>query len=179
MKSRSALGLVLTLAGASPLLAAEGGELPRIVNFAILAAILLFALRKPLGDYLNQTTEQIKEQLREAKTRQENADVEGRRAEELLASLGREVEKAKEEARRVALAEQDRILKSAEQEAARILEIAKKEIDAEVEAGRRKLLAHATEISVELARKKLSSSMTESDRKRLVDRSIEILGRPR
>jgi F-type H+-transporting ATPase subunit b len=175
----AAATLVLLLAGASPVFAAEGGELPRIVNFAVLATVLVLVLRKPLADFLNARTAQIREQLEEARSREANAGVERKRAEELLASLGREVQKAKDEARRAAQAEKERILRTAEQEASRIRAIAKKEIEAEVEAGQRKLFARATELSVDLARKKIASSMTDADRDRLIDRSVDILGRRR
>ncbi len=174
-----ASALLLLLFGASPLFAAEGGELPRVVNFAVLATILVLVLRKPLADFLNAKTTQIRTELQEASSRETNADVARKRAEELLASLDREVQKAKEEARRAAQAERDRILRTAGQEASRLREIARKEIEAEVEAGRRKLFARATELSVDLARKKLSSSMTDADRDRLIDRSVDILGRRR
>jgi F0F1-type ATP synthase membrane subunit b/b' len=105
--------------------------------------------------------------------------VERRRADELLASLDQEVQKARDDAGRAAQSEKERILKTAEQEAARIRAIAKKEIEAEVEAGRRRLFARATELSVDLAQKKIASSMTDADRDRLVDRSVDILGRRR
>lgn len=169
--------LLLVLVTASPVLAAEGGELPRIVNFAAVAAVLVLALRKPLAGYLTAKTEEIREQLKEAKSKQERADEERIQAEDLLARLDDEVQKAKNEARRAADVERDRVLKAAELEAARIRQIAKKEIEAEVEAGRRKLMARATELSVELAHKKLKAAMTDADRSRLVDRSIDLLGR--
>ncbi len=173
------VALGLSLGCPSLLLAAEGGELPRIVNFGILLTVLVLVLRKPLADFLNAKTTQIREELAEARSRETNADVERRRAEELLASLGREVQKAKDEAASAANAEKERILRTAEQEAARIRAIAKKEIEAEVEAGRRRLFARATELSVDLARKKIESTMTDADRDRLIDRSVEILGRRR
>lgn len=171
------LALGFTLSGASPALAAEGGELPRIINFAVLAAILVLVLRKPLAGYLNAKTEQIREQLKETKSKQERADAERTKSEDLLARLDDEVQKARDEARRAAEAERERIVKSAEQEAARIREIARKEIEAEVEAGRRRLSARATELSVELAHKKLRSAMGPEDQTRLIDQSIEVLGR--
>jgi len=173
----AASALLLSLGSPSPLFAAEGGELPRIVNFAILATILILALRKPLADFLNAKTTQIREELQEARSRESNAEVERKRAEELLLSLDREVQKAKDEARRAADAEKERILKTAQQEAARMRAIAKKEIDAEVEAGRRRLFARATELSVELAHTKIAGSMTDADRDRLIDRSVDMLGR--
>lgn len=176
---RIAGALFFTFAAARPALAAEGGELPRIVNFAVLATILVLVLRKPLAGYLSAKTEQIQTQLADARSKLERAEVERTKAEDLLARLDDEVRKARDEAKRAAEAERDRILKAAEQEAARIRETARKEIDAEVEAGRRKLLARATDLAVELAEKKLRKSMTAEDQRKLVDRSIDILGRPR
>ena len=175
----AAAALLLSLGSPSPLFAAEGGELPRIVNFAILATILVLVLRKPLADFLNAKTTQIREELKEARSRETNAEAERKRAEELLLSLDGEVQKAKDEARRAAEAEKERILKTAQEEAARLRAIAKKEIDAEVEAGRRRLFARATELSVELAHKKIATSMTDADRDRLIDRSVASLGRRR
>lgn len=181
--NRSLPAVFWVLASAAPLLAAEegegghgAGEIPRIVNFAILATILVLALRKPIRDYVNAKTDQIREQLKEAKAKQERADVERQRADGLLSTLDEEVDKAKEEARRAAEAERDRILQTAEQEAARIRELAKREVATEVEAGRRKLLARATELAVDLAHKKLQTTMTDADRNKLIDRSIDILG---
>ena len=174
-----AAAVLLLLAAPSPLLAAEGGELPRIVNFAVLATVLVLVLRKPLAGFLEARTTQIREELQQARSREANAEVERKRAKELLASLEQEVQKAREEARRAAQAEKERILKTAEQEAARIRAVARKEIDAEVEAGRRKLFARATELAVDLAHKKIASSMSDADRDRLVDRSVDLLGRRR
>jgi F-type H+-transporting ATPase subunit b len=175
----AAAASLVSLGSPAPLFAAEGGELPRIVNFAILATVLVLVLRKPLADFLNARTTQIREELELARSRETNAEVEKKRAAELLASLDQEVQKAKDDARRAAQAEKERILKTAAQEAARIRAIAKKEIEAEVEAGRRRLFARATELSVDLAHKKIESSMTDADRDRLIDRSVDILGRRR
>lgn len=170
-----AVGLLLL--SAPPLLAAEGGELPRIVNFAVLAAVLVLVLKKPLAGYLNARTDQIRKQLEDAAQKTARAESQRQQAADLLQRLDGEVEKARAEAKRAAEAERERILKAAEEEATRIRELARKEIASEVEAGRRRLLARATELSVELAHKKLESSMTEEDQARLIDRSIEILGK--
>jgi len=168
---------VLLLCSAVPVHAAEGSNLPRVANFAILVAVLFFALRKPLADYLTARTEQIRQALGEAREKTTRAEREVQLADTLRAGLQDEVEKAKGEARRAVEAERARILSSAEEEAFRIREIARKEIENEVEAGRRRLLAKAAELSVSLAQKKLESTMSEEDQKRLIERSIEALGR--
>lgn len=180
MSSLSRITVLWVLLGtATPVYAAEGGNLPRIANFAIVAAALYFALRKPVADYLQARTDQIRAGLAEAKEKVANAQVELDRAKSVRESLDEEVERAKQEARAAAEAERERILKSAESEAERIRELARKEIDNEVETGRRRLLARATELSVSLAHKKLEASMTDDDQTRLIDRSIEILENPK
>ena len=174
MNLRIAIFLLLTSA-ATPLYAAEGSNLPRITNFAIVAAAIFFALKKPLAVYLQARTDQIRAELADAKEKSAKAEVELEQAKALLGSLDDEVEKAKGEARKAAEAEKARILNAAETEAARIREIAKKEIDNEVETARRKLFARAAELSVSLAREKLESSLTEQDQTKLIDRSIELM----
>ena len=64
----------ILLLSTSPLYAAEGGEMPRIVNFLILFAILLGLLRKPIAGYLNARTQQIQEQLADAAKKRARAD---------------------------------------------------------------------------------------------------------
>jgi len=167
--------LVVVLASAAPLYAAEGSQLPRITNFAIVAVALFLALRKPLSGYLVARTEQIRSELATAREKTARADDERVHADEVMARLDEEVDKAREEAKRSAEAEKVRILAQAEAEAARLKDFAQKEIDAEVEAGRRKLLARAAELSVSIAHKKLEATMTDADHEALVDRSIELL----
>lgn len=161
---------------ASPLEAAEGGEAPRIINFAIVAAVLFFLLRKPLAEYLTARAAQIREELAQAKVNRERGDKARLEAEARLETLDAQVAKAREEARQAAEAEGARIVKNALGEAAHITALAKKEIDAELEAGRRKLLARAAELSVELAQQEIQSKMTKEDQANLVDRSIALMG---
>jgi len=168
--------LALSFANATPVLAAEGGELPRIINFLIVIFFLVFFLRKPLAGYLSAQTDQIRSQLAKATKRRTKAIEEMARAEHRLKGLSNEIEQVRQEAKQAALAEQDRILEVARAEAKRITALAKKELETELELSRRKLMARATELSVSLARSSIKSKMTEEDQERLVNRSIELLG---
>ena len=170
---------ILLSSVATPLYAAEGSNLPRITNFAIMVLALFLLLKKPLAGYLQARTDLIRAELLDAKEKSTKAEVELEQAKALLGSLDDEIEKAKGEARSAAEAERARIVELAETEAARIKEIATKEIANEVETARRKLLAHAAELSVSLAHQKLERSMTEDDQTKLIDRSIAILEKTR
>jgi hypothetical protein len=76
--------LLVSLGSPSPLFAAEGGELPRIVNFAILAWCSSWS-EKP-AEFLNARL-----QIREAAGAQARANAEVKKAGRLLASLDQEV----------------------------------------------------------------------------------------
>ncbi len=167
--------LLLLFGVANPVYAAEGSNLPRITNFAIVALVLVLAVRKPLAGYLQARTDQIRAELADAIEKTAKAEVELQQATALLASLDDAVEEAKQEAKKAAEAERERILNAAQIEAERIKEIAQREIDNEVENGRRKLYVRATELSVSLAHKKLEATMTDKDQTQLIDRSIEML----
>lgn len=178
MNVRIAVFILLSSA-ATPVYAAEGSNLPRMTNFAIVVLALFFVLKKPIAGYLQARTDLIRAELADAKEKSTKAGVELEQAKAILGSLADEIEKAKGEARRAAEAERARILEAAEADAARIREIATKEIDNAVETARRKLLARAAELSMSLAHEKLERSMTEEDQRKLIDRSIEILEKTR
>lgn len=150
--------------------------MPRIINFSIVAGVLFFLLRKPLADYLTARAAQIRQELAQAKENRDRGEKEREEAEAELATLEGRVARAKDEAKEAAEAEAARIIKAAHGEAARITALAQKEIDAELEAGRRKLLARAAELSVELAQKEIEAKMSKEDQAKLIDRSIELMG---
>ena len=148
----------------------------RVVNFAILAAALVYLLRKPLGNYLDAKAEQIRSELKEAVGKRERAETERKEAEARLAGLDDEI--AEVRAKGIAQAEDERrrILQAAESEAARLAERAKKEIEAEVELARRRLTARAAELSIDLARQKLGEQIGDADRRALFEKGLEKLG---
>jgi F-type H+-transporting ATPase subunit b len=161
---------------------AHGGGLDllyRVVNFAILAGALVYLLKKPLANYLDAKAEQIRRELSEAVEKRQRAEAERKEAEARLAGLDEEIAQAR--AKGLAQAEEEgrRILQTAESEAARFAEKAKKQIEAEVELARRKLTARAAELSVEMARKKITEQISDADRKTLFEKSVEKLGEAR
>lgn len=173
------------VAGFGPLVWAAGEEaahgggwfdlVARLVNFGVLAGVLLFLLRKPLASYLEARGEQIRRELTEAVEKRERAAAERAAAESRLAGLEQEVADLRGRARAEAEAEARRILEAAEEDRARIAEAARREIGTELELARRKLTAQATELAVELARKKIAESLNEADRQTLFERSLESL----
>lgn len=148
----------------------------RVVNFAILAGALVYLLKKPLGNYLDAKTEQIRSDLAEASRKREQAEAERSEAEARLAGLDQEIAEARAKGLAQAEDERGRILQAAEREAARLAEHAKKGIEDELELARRKLAARAAELSIEMARKKLREEISDADRRALFEKGLEKLG---
>ena len=148
----------------------------RVVNFAILAGALVYLLKKPFGNYLDAKTEQIRSDLAAAASKREQAEAERKEAEARLAGLDEEIAEARAKGLAQAEDERRRILQAAENEAVRLAEHAKKEIEAELELARRKLTARAAELSIEMARKKLGEQIGDADRRALFEKGLEKLG---
>lgn len=161
----------------------EGGHgldlLFRIINFAILAGALVYLLRKPLGDYLDAKTEQIRQELAEAVGKREHAEIDRKEAKARLDGLDQEIAEARKKGLADAEAERQRILEAAKVEAAGLAENAKRQLAEELELARRKLTARAAELSVEMARKKIGEQIKDDDRRRLFEKSLENLGEAR
>ncbi len=165
---------------ASPALAAEEGSasnLPKIVNFTILATILVLALRKPIAAYLEARALQIREQLSEARANREEAARAAARAAQRSAGLEDEVQAARERIADAASAEGRRIVAAAEEQAKRISAAAQAELNKEVRVAERRLAAGAARAAVQIARSRLRDTMSEEDHRRLLDSGMAAIRR--
>ena len=166
-----AASVAIILAAGSPAFAAEEGasNLPKIVNFTILATILVLALRKPIANYLEARALQIREQLAEARTNREEAARAAERATERSRELDKEVATARQRITEAASAEARRIVEAAEEQAKKIGAAAQAELKQEVRVAERRLAAGATRAAVQIARTRLRDTMSEEDHRRLLD----------
>ena len=167
-----AASVVIILAAGSPAFAAEEGALeflPKIVNFTILATILVLALRKPIASYLEARALQIREQLAEARTNREEAARAAERATERSRELENEVATARQRITEAASAEARRIVEAAEEQAKKIGAAAQAELNQEVRVAERRLAAGAARAAVRIARTRLRNTMSEEDHRRLLD----------
>ncbi len=180
------LGVLAFLIGGSGIAEAASGEgghgldfLIRVINFAILAGALVYLLKKPLGNYLEAKTDQIRQDLAEAAGKRERAETERKEAKARLEGLDQEIAEARKKGLSEAEAERLRILEAAKADAMRLAEHAKTELADELELARRKLTARAAELSVEVARKKIGEQIGDDDRRRLFEKGLEKLGEVR
>ena len=165
---------------ASPAFAAEeesASNLPKIVNFTILATILVLALRKPLSGYLEARALQIREQLSEARSNRDAAARAAERAAQRSAELEDEVQAARARIADAASAEGRRIVAAAEEQAKKISAAAQAELNKEVRIAERRLAAGAARAAVQIARGRLRDTMSDEDHRRLMDAGITAIHR--
>ena len=126
-----------------------------VLNFAVIAGIILWAARKYLPGVLRDRTAAIQKAMQEAQkasaeARHKLAEIEAR-----LQKLDVEIGAMRDAAEREGAAEEARIQAAAEEDARKIVAAAEQEISAAAKAARRQLTAHAADLAVALAQKQI------------------------
>jgi F-type H+-transporting ATPase subunit b len=126
-----------------------------LLNFAIMAAIIIWALAKYLPGLFRNRTSEIQKAMQEA----QKASAEARRRlaeiESRLGKLDVEIGMMRDAAEKDAAAEEERIRAAAEEDARKIVEGAEQEISAATKAAQRSLIAFAADLAVGLAKKQI------------------------
>lgn len=151
-KQSSAVRFIGRLTGLDPV---QSYWLCLLLNFVLIAALIVWAWNKRVPQMFRARTTDIQRAMTEAQKASEEAR---RRLAEIDARLSRidgEINAMREEAAKEAIAEEERIRTAAEEEARRIVAGAQQEIAAATRAARRQLAAHAADLAVGLAEKKI------------------------
>lgn len=165
--------------------AAEGGHetitfmgdwLPRLVNFGIIAFVVVYFMRKPAADFFKNRTAEIAKSLEESKAARERAaaalaEME-RKMKDLEAETGRMIDdaKARGEKDKVALVEEGRKV------AAEVQAQVKAGIEIEVQKARTGLAAEAALLAVELAEGNIKKNISKQDHERILKDYITKVG---
>jgi F0F1-type ATP synthase membrane subunit b/b' len=147
----------------------------QLVNLAAFLAVLLYFVARPLAAMFRSRQLAVEERLREARALREESARLGAEVHERMARLDQEI--AEIRARGVSEGEVERGMLS--EKADREVERVRREAEAEV--GRRLALAKqelqnaAAELTAGAARELLAAQITDDDRRRLLDESVERL----
>jgi F-type H+-transporting ATPase subunit b len=188
MKLRSAIvsspfvcGALLFFAAAASA-AEEGGansaaptELFRWINFAIVAAALIWVFGKKLPPWFRSNAEKISSVITKAAAAKAEADRKLQDAEQRLARLENEVRGLREESQKNAAAEAERIRALAKSDAEKIAIAAKAEIEAAERAARLELKALAARLAVDGAESLLAKQLTPQTQEALVAGFVKTL----
>jgi len=126
-----------------------------LLNFVVIAAVLVWAGRKYLPGIFRERTASIQKAMEEARRASEDANRRLSEIESRLARLGDEISAMKASGEQDVAAEEARIKAAAEEDARKIVESAEAEIDAAAKSARRDLMTYAADLAVALAKKQI------------------------
>jgi len=126
-----------------------------LLNFAFLAAVMIWAARKYLPGAFRARTESIQRAMEEARRASEDANRRLGEIESRLAKLGDEINSIRAAAEKDLATEEARIKAAADEDARKIVESTQQEITAIAKAARRDLTSYAADLAVSLAKKQI------------------------
>ena len=122
-----------------------------ILNFAIIAAVLIWVWRTKLPGVFRARTQSIQKALEEARKASEDANRRLAAIEARLSHLDAELNEMRSTAEKEAAAEEARISAAAEEDTRKIVLAAEQEIAAAAKSARRELKAYVADLAVSLA----------------------------
>jgi F-type H+-transporting ATPase subunit b len=125
------------------------------LNFAVIAALIVWAGRKFLPGIFRDRTAAIQRAMQEAQKASDEARRKLAEIESRLQKLDVEIGMMRDAAEKEGAAEAARIKAAAEEDARKIIASAEQEISAAAKAARRQLAAHAADLAVGLAQKQI------------------------
>jgi F-type H+-transporting ATPase subunit b len=185
-KMKSVLLATLLILVSTSVMASEGGHadsgvllkdfLWRCLNFGVLIALLGYFVTKPIKKGLAGRTESIEKSLTEAREAQQAAEAKFAEYDEKLAKASAEIDDIYASIKREGELERDRIVKGAQEMAAKIEKEAQKSAEVEVAKAKAALQDKAVNLAIEIAEDILKKNFTTEDHSRLVDEYMQKVG---
>jgi len=147
----------------------------RIVNFAILAVILIKFGGKPLREYFRHRKELIEKSIKESREAKELAMKALAEVEERLKLKDKEIEEIISSAKNSGEKEREKLIEEGEKLKAKILEQAKTNIEYEVKRAKETIKAETVDAAMQIAEEKIKSKMTKDDHEKLLAESLKLL----
>ena len=148
----------------------------RLFNFAIVVAILVYFLAKPIKKGLAGRREEIEKTLAEAKRIKEEAEAKFAEYDLKLARATEEIAEISDSIRREGEREKINIIESAKQLAIKIEQDAENAAELEVAKARTELQREAVQLAVGVAEELLKKNFTKDDDTRLIDEYMQKVG---
>ncbi len=142
----------------------------KLVNFGIMAGVLVYFLKGPVSVHLASRASHIRQDLVTAKEMRAAATAQLAEIDRRLKTLPAELEALRAQGANDVIAEQERIAQAAVVERERLIDQTRREIEMRLRVARRELTAHAAQLAVQVAESRIRASITPEDQLRLVDR---------
>ena len=141
----------------------------RVMNFAVLLALLIFLLRKPAAQFLNGRIKGIQEQLEDLEEKKKAAEKKLADYNERLAKLTEESEQIIAQYKQQGEAAREKILQEAEAAATKLEAQARRTIEHEFNQAKKQLETEVLEKAIAKAEDKLKRRITDADQGKLID----------
>lgn len=148
----------------------------RWINFAILVGGLAYVLRKPLSQFFLERSSSIRKSLDDGRKALSVAEEKHNAAEQKLQRFEVEMAAFRAAALKEMEDEHARMHRATEQEAERMMESVRVQMDVASKQARLELRLYAAEQAVEMAEKLVTARMDGERQKRLVSQFVEKLG---
>ena len=145
----------------------------RVINFVILLIGLVWLLRKPISQALNDRIKGIKDQLSELEERKKEAENQLAEYNEKFLKLDQEAEKIIAEYVKQGNEAKARIIQEAEAAATKLEEQARRNIENEFEKTKQILRGEVMAQALEKAEENIKKKITAKDQNRLVDEYLD------
>jgi F-type H+-transporting ATPase subunit b len=129
--------------------------LSMLLNFALIAAAMVWLSRLHLPGLFRSRTESIQSAMKEARKATDDANRRLADIESRLAKLDSEIASMQTKAEKEAAAEETRIREAADEDRRKIVRVAQQEIAAAAKAARRELKGYAADLAVALAERQI------------------------
>jgi F-type H+-transporting ATPase subunit b len=184
----SAVAAIWTLLFALPLQAAEEAAAPekflglpvelwKTANLLLFLGLLVYFLGKPFNQFFRKRREGLDELLDRAKTDREQALVLAAEMRVRLSKIESEVVEIRRRGAEEGETEKAAQLAAAEKEAENLRRSAAEEIDRRLASAKQELARAASSLAAARAKEILAQSITDEDRKRLLDDSVQNISR--
>jgi F-type H+-transporting ATPase subunit b len=153
-----------------------GDWLPRLVNFSIIAAVVVYYMRKPVRDFFANRTNEIAKAMRESRDARERAEAALAEMENKTKDMQAETDRMIADAR--ARGEKDRqtVIEEGRKIAQDVQAQVKEGIAIEVEKAKAALAAEAVLLSLDLAEGRIKETIGGKDHERIVKEYISKVG---
>jgi F-type H+-transporting ATPase subunit b len=153
-------------------------ELFKVINFLIMAAALVYFLRRPLADFFADRNDAIRQGLEEGRKALAAADARMTEVENKLKNLERDIAAFKSESESAMAEERERLKQAAEAESQRLMDFAQSQIESAARAAKGELKRYAAGQAVELAEVMIRQRLDDPARRGLVARFMRDLKTP-
>jgi len=137
-------------------------------NIIIIAAFLVYFLRKPVGKYLRRRSQKMREDLAQARSQREEARAKLEEIRGRISKLDEDLSSLKRGLLLEAQRERRRVLSEAKKEAEGLLKATHQKIESEVKLAKRRLQEYTARLSVEEAERVLKGTITDEDQQALI-----------